>query len=42
MKIEFVPLYDWLVINPYPNVPHHTLIFFGGWELGIHFKTMRL
>ncbi len=42
MKIGFVSLYDWLVINPAPSVPHQTLIFFGGWESGIHFKTMRL
>lgn len=37
MKIGFVPLYDWLVINPDPNVPHHTWLFFGGLGIGYTF-----
>ena len=36
-KLGFVPLYDWLVINPDPAVPHHTWLFSGGLGLGYTF-----
>lgn len=37
VKIGFVPLYDWLVFNPDPAVPHHTWLLSGGLGIGYTF-----
>lgn len=37
IKIGFVPLYDWLVFNPDPSVPHHTWLLSGGIGIGYTF-----
>ena len=37
VKIGFVPLYDWLVFNPDPAVPHHTWFLSGGLGIGYTF-----
>jgi hypothetical protein len=37
IKVGFVPLYDWLVLNPDPTVKHNTWLFSGGLGLGYTF-----
>lgn len=37
VKIGFVPIYDWLVFNPDPAVPHHSWLLSGGLGIGYTF-----
>ena len=37
VKIGFVPLYDWFIINPDPNVLHNTWLLYGGIGIGYSF-----
>jgi hypothetical protein len=34
VKVGFVPLYDWLIFNRDPEVPHHQWFFSGGLGIG--------